>query len=237
MSVRSWYHAGLGYVRDGFFYVKHKLTGSSYGLYYADRMDRIIRRNPAWGLNLNKRFQLEYLMAHGLKPESNMLDYGCGALAAGLHFIDYLQPGKYVGVDISLEALNEGQRRITSRGLANKNPTLFQIRPGSLEAINGKKFDVIWAQSVFTHMPPDDIDALLAALKPYIRGSSRFYATFARTTERIHQERFKDWYYTVGFFRSLAEKHAFRMELMTDWLHPDDPAGTDTLVSFSEGRT
>jgi len=46
-------------------------------------MDLIVSRRPDWGLDLNKRFQLDYLIAHGLKPSMDFLDYGCGAIAAG----------------------------------------------------------------------------------------------------------------------------------------------------------
>lgn len=232
-GLRSVYRSVIGYLRDGPAYLAHKLRGTSYGAYYADRMNRIIRRNPNWGLNLNKRFQLDYLIAHGLRPDAHMLDYGCGALAAGIHFIDYLAPGKYVGVDISSEVLAEGQRRLVSKGLQNKHAELHRIEPGSVAALAGKRFDLIWAQSVFTHMPPDDIDRLLRDVRPFMHTKTRFYATFARTDGAIHQKRFKDWYYNVDFFRAAAAKFGFDIALMPDWSHPDDCAATDTLIELT----
>lgn len=233
MNLKIWCRPSMTYVRDAMFYLGHKLAGTPYSTYYASRMDRIVRRNPDWGLNLNKRFQLDYLAAHGLRPDSCMLDYGCGALAAGIHFIDYLLPGQYVGVDISADVLAEGQRRLEGKNLLFKRPELYQIESGALGVLAGRQFDVIWAQSVFTHMPPQDIHNLLRDIRPYMHTTSHFFATFARTDGAIHQKRFKDWYYNLGFFGSEADLLGFHLEVMEDWVHPDDHSGTDTLIKLT----
>jgi cyclopropane fatty-acyl-phospholipid synthase-like methyltransferase len=227
----------MEYFRDGYFYIAYKLTGSSYSKYYADRMDRIVRRNPNWGLNLNKRFQLDYLVAQGLRPDSSLLDYGCGALAAGVHFIEYLLPDRYVGVDISAEVLAEGKRRLLSKNLMGKRAELHHIESGALDVLGNRKFDVIWAQSVFTHMPPEDIHNLLRDIPRHMHASSRFYATFARTDRDNHQERFKDWYYNIESFKNEAVLSNLHMEVMPDWRHPDDNVGCDTLIQFTLAQT
>jgi cyclopropane fatty-acyl-phospholipid synthase-like methyltransferase len=233
IDIRGWSRSGITYLRDGLFYIGHKLTGSSYCRYYAERMDRIVRRNPGWGLNLNKQFQLDYLRAHGLRPDSNLLDYGCGALAAGIHFIEYLHPGMYTGMDISAEVLAEGKRRLESKNLLDKRPELHWIESGSLAVLGDKQFDMVLAQSVFTHMPPEDIHTLLRDIRPHMHAGSRFFATFARTDGNTHQKRFKDWYYNVDFFRCEAKLLNLYMEVMADWKHPDDRTGSDTLIEFT----
>ena len=233
MSLRTWYRAGVGYVRDGMFYLKHKIKGTSYREYYAERMNRLVQRNPRWGLNLNKRFQLDYLIGHGLRPNHSMLDYGCGALAAGIHFIEYLSPGHYVGVDISDGVIAEGRRRLAERGLEGKRPELYVIRGASLAPLAERRFDVVWAQSVLTHMPPADVEDLLNRLRRHLSAGGVFYATFALTEGENRQRRFKDWYYTRDFFAAVAAKYSLRLEFMPDWRHPDDLDGVDTLAKFS----
>jgi cyclopropane fatty-acyl-phospholipid synthase-like methyltransferase len=197
-------------------------------------MDRIVRRNPDWGLNSNKRFQLDYLATHGLKPDSTLLDYGCGALAAGIHFIEYLAPAKYVGVDISTEVLAEGRRRLERMNLSKKRPELHRIESGSLAALKERRFDVIWAQSVLTHMPPGDIQNLLQAIRPHLHEGSRFFATFAATDGEPHQKLFKDWYYNIEFFRRQADASGLHVQVMEDWVHPDDLLGSDTLIQLTK---
>lgn len=40
------------YLREAVWYTRHLVRGTSYAEYYADRMNRIVTRNPDWGLNL-----------------------------------------------------------------------------------------------------------------------------------------------------------------------------------------
>ena len=222
-----------GYLREAVWYARHMVRGTSYAEYYADRMDRIVTRNPDWGLNLNKLFQLEYLKTRDLTPQSTLLDYGCGALAAGIHFIGYLESGKYVGLDISWEVLREGGRRLERTGLTGQLPNLY-LFDGDLAAILGERqFDFLWAQSVLTHMPPEDILALLRDVRCHMHGSSQLFTTFAHTAGKPRQKQFKDWYYNREFFIDAAAAHSFDVEFMSDWNHPDDRAGNDMMARFT----
>ena len=62
-----------GFLRELWWYTKHLFKGTSYAEYYADRMNHIVTRNPDWGLNLDRRFQLDYLRKHGLTSSSSLL--------------------------------------------------------------------------------------------------------------------------------------------------------------------
>lgn len=54
------------------------------------------------------RLQFDFLVAHGLAPSHLLLDMGCGTLRGGLHFIRYLEPGHYWGVDKGRDLLGRG---------------------------------------------------------------------------------------------------------------------------------
>jgi ubiquinone/menaquinone biosynthesis C-methylase UbiE len=233
--VRSILSRGAGFARESIWYAFHKLTGSSYVAYYASRMDSIVSRNPAWGLSLDRSFQLDYLRTHGLAPGMALLDYGCGALAAGILFIQYLDTSRYFGVDISSKALEEGRRRLGGQGLEHKKPTLVHLKDLSLAGLEGRRFDVIWAQSVFTHMPPDDIRAALAQLRTLMDASSRFYATYGWSAQGPVQKRYKDWYYNLPYFNAVAKEAGLAVEEMGDWRHPADPEGLDRMLRFQLG--
>ena len=221
------------YLRELVLYLRHLIKGTSYAEYYADRMNRIVTRNPSWGLNLNKRFQLDYLQRCGMQPASTLLDYGCGAMAAGIHFIGFLDVGKYVGVDISSGVLQEGMRRLQQSGLARQEAQLKHLEGGLAAVVGDRKFDFIWAQSVLTHMPPDDILALLIEIRRHMHRQSQFFATFARTNSKPIQKQFKDWYYSREFFNSAADNLGLNVEFMADWTHPEDLTGLDTMARFT----
>ncbi len=227
-----------GYLREAIYYLQYKLSNKTYADYYAGRMDRIVTRNPNWGLNLDKSFQLKFLTQHGLTPQSRFLDYGCGALAAGILFIDYLDANLYTGLDISEKTLEEGNNRIRNSKLSNKKATLIHLKSDDLSVLADNTYDILWAQSVFTHMPPEDISSLLPRLRRLMHKNSVFYASFALditvpTASNAQQRRFKDWYYNEAFFSEAAENAGLNVTIANDWNHPDDPDGHDRLLKFT----
>jgi len=225
-----------GWARETLWYLAHKLTGSSYVHYYARRMDSIVARNPDWGLGMDRSFQLDYLRAHGLAPSSTLLDFGCGALAAGVLFIGYLDAGNYFGVDISANALAEGRRRVQRHGLEAKRPTLAHVTSTRFEHFAGREFDFLWAQSVFTHMPPPDIVSALRTLRAHMRPASVFFATFGEARGDSGQRNYKDWYYRAGDFVPWATAAGLEVEQMQDWRHPADADGRDRMLRFRVAR-
>jgi hypothetical protein len=52
--------------------------------------------------------QFEYLVAKTLRPEHRLLDIGCGCLRGGVHFIRYLDPTNYFGIDVNQSLLDAG---------------------------------------------------------------------------------------------------------------------------------
>ena len=219
-------------VRDFLLFAKHRILGTNYAEYYAERMDRLIKRRSNWGLNQDKTFQIKYLIQHGLTPEMTFLDYGCGAVNAGLHFIAYLEDAKYTGADVSAQVLAEGKKRIEAQALLAKKPLLYHIPGGDLTPLPAQKFDMIWSYSVLTHMPPEAISLLLESLKKHMHSTSVFYADFARGETEIEHRKFKNWYYPVTFFEKTASDCGLSFTVMNDWKSPEDTDGTDTLAQF-----
>ncbi|MGH7055210.1 MAG: hypothetical protein ACREFK_05155 [Stellaceae bacterium] len=69
------------------------------------------------------KFQFAVMTAHGLMPRHSLLDIGCGCLRGGVHFIRYLEPGNYVGVDVNQSLLDAGYDvELASAGLQARMP-------------------------------------------------------------------------------------------------------------------
>lgn len=219
-------------IKTAWAYLTHKVRGTPYASFYARMMDVRLQYNPTWGLTSATDYQLEFLKTQGLDPSMHFLDYGCGAAAAGQHFIRYLDPGHYTGADVSEGVLAEAQRRIAEWGLDTKEPNFLLLPEGRLDPLVGRRFNIIWAQSVLTHMPPEDIRNLLSCIAGLLEEGGAFYATFARG-DVIRQSQLKDWYYPVEAIFDLARGCGLRAKLVPTWRHPDDPAGTDTLARIT----
>lgn len=124
--------------------------------------------------------QRDFLVGQGLKPDHRLIDVGCGSLRAGVPLTDYLDAGRYYGIDISADLLEAGyEREIRPAGLAEKLPRDHLHATGAFDLSGfGQEFDFGIAQSVFTHMPIGRLTDCLTAVRPHFAIGGRFFATF-----------------------------------------------------------
>src|SRR5271165_3310432 len=63
-------------------------------------LPRVLRAKSYVGTTkVSGQLQFELLKREGCRPNSKVLDIGCGCLHAGIPLIQYLEKGNYVGVD------------------------------------------------------------------------------------------------------------------------------------------
>lgn len=124
------------------------------------------------------RLELDFLIEQGLRPKHNFLDVGCGSLRGGVHFIRYLDPGHYFGIDKSRELLDAGRKiELKRNNLTDKNHTLVQMDNFDFLSLS-KDFDYALAASVFTHLPLNSIIRCIMNIEKVLVQGGRFYATF-----------------------------------------------------------
>jgi SAM-dependent methyltransferase len=123
--------------------------------------------------------QLEFLRAEGLEPENRLLDVGCGALRGGVHFVSFLDPGNYFGIDLSQDLLDAGyEREIIPAGLADRLPRTNLRATRDFDAFFATPVDYALAFSVFSHLPLNHLRWCLDRIETVIRPGGRFYVTF-----------------------------------------------------------
>ncbi|UPK02390.1 class I SAM-dependent methyltransferase [Bradyrhizobium sp. 170] len=103
-------------------------------------------------LDEHRRFQIEMLMDRGLKPHHSFLELGCGPLTAAIPLIQYLDHGRYVGVDIRSTVLDMGWTEIGKAKLSAKNPRLICSTSFGAEEIGDQSFDFVYSFSVLYHL-------------------------------------------------------------------------------------
>jgi len=129
--------------------------------------------------------QFDYVRARGLTPDMYVIDVGCGCLRGGVHFVGYLLPGHYYGVDISQELLDAGYDVELGRlGLQDRLPRENLLCSGEFELGRfGVTFDVAIAVSLFTHLPASHVRACLTRLAGVVRVGGVLYATIFLSPE------------------------------------------------------
>lgn len=195
-----------------------RVTGRSWLEFYAQRLDGMVdvdRPVPERYFE-HGRQQAQWLKDQGLQPHHRFLDYGCGILRLAHSLLPYLDKGNYVGVDISAERLKKGRALVSSIGIAPDAYRLEVVKDCKLRELKGEKFDYVWALSVFTHMPIEDIKEMLLSLKPLLNDGAQFFCSFAQAPEYSRKQT-KDFYYPEAVFRQTCEKAGYRMDIMPDW--------------------
>jgi SAM-dependent methyltransferase len=210
-------------------------------------------RNPQWhrgavgGMwDTMGRAQFEYLVAEGLQPAHRLLDIGCGSLRAGLHFIEYLDPGNYSGIDTNGALIRGGLGELKKAGLEERRPHL--VVNGNFEFSGVTEVDFALAHSVFTHLPLNRVMRCVARTSEVLRPGGRFYATFfANRGPRLRYQPLHVWgaanrdrldafcdadpyYYDPDVFRWMCEGSELRVEYRGEW----GPRGQHMLV-FTRG--
>jgi SAM-dependent methyltransferase len=191
--------------------------------YKADRsLDMAVgSRSPDQGARFGQ-MQFDYLAGHGLARTSRLLEIGCGNLRAGRFFIDYLDAGKYYGIDISPDVLLSAQQVLAANQLQDKVPWLVYTNDLRFEFLPAGYFDVIHANSVFTHCPIELIEECFAHVARIMAPGGFFDFTFYRTQDADYQVHREDFYYPTDTLIGLAERYGLAARLMDDWLDPWD---------------
>jgi SAM-dependent methyltransferase len=172
----------------------------------------------------------EFLKEMGLRPQSTLIDVGCGSFRIGRHLINYLEKGCYTGIDGSRYLLDEGSRQILAKecDLERKQPIIRHAfitnEVVDLYSIFGRKYDFIWVHAIFDHIPPARIKIFLQSLITVMHPKSRIYATFflnpfgEEYREPIKRLRYgKDegsiltlpdreyWHHTTDFYKTMCD--------------------------------
>ena len=180
---------------------------------YAKHTDLRVLDDPQWAIGRGDEWeshgamQLEFLKSEGLKPEHHLLDLGCGVGRAARKFVPYLDQCHYIGVDISQEALAHAAKLAHAEGWYEKSPMFLLTGDLELEWT----FNFIWAHSVFTHLPPQQIAVMIERAAALLNENGRFLFTYRKSTG-TGRTGLKQFCYGQSFFEDLAAKHGFQFE-------------------------
>lgn len=122
-----------------------------------------------------RRFQINFLKAQGLLPDSSLLEIGCGTLRGGIPIIDYLDTGHYYGMDVRQNVIDEAFEELRECDLQHKLPNIFLFSDNNLQL--NTKFDFIWSFQVFLHMNDTRLDEALRFASRHLDKDGIFLAT------------------------------------------------------------
>jgi SAM-dependent methyltransferase len=196
------------------------------------RADRAHRMRVGGYWDRVGKLQLDFLVAQGLKPTDRFLDVGCGALRAGVHLVEYLDPGNYYGVDIDEDLLTAGYTLELSPEQRLKLPRDHLRRTDRFDADFGVDFDQAIATSLFTHVSLNHIRLCLYRVASQMKVGGKFFVTFREAPSEFpldgviktkkgakHNERDPYWYWRSDL-EWAAGFSPWEFRYIGDWGHP-----------------
>lgn len=180
---------------------------------YAMHTDLRVADNPKGGIGREDeweshgKLQLDFLRSEGLLPRHMLLDVGCGVGRLARKVVPYLERGNYTGVDISPAALHYAQALAEREGWIVHDPVF--LLSGDLK-LDGP-FDMLWGHSVFTHLPPQQIETMIRNAATLLSAGARFLFTYKRA-HTVQRSGLKQFQYPPVYFAALAARYGFRAE-------------------------
>jgi hypothetical protein len=168
------------------------------------------------------QLQFDFLLSRGLEPHHVLLDIACGSLRGGVHFIRYLDPGNYLGIEKEKALIKRAlARELPPEVREEKRPELVVSGTFAFERFS-KQADFSLAQSLFTHLNSEDVERCLSKLRANVAAGHQLFATFApgaRTNEGRSHAR-ASFFYTAGELEAIGDRGGFDCHYIGDWGHP-----------------
>jgi hypothetical protein len=186
MQLKKFYRRHLRYP---LWRLTHPLA--PYESYYAWVVTRKLKRGqahpaigPAAKASRGEREMIKMLLQHGLQRYHTFVDYGCGSLRLGRPLVQFLQPGKFWGLDIAQEFLDEGIRYIGSDLTQRKQPNLRVIDEAGLAAAKAARPDFIGAWHVCGKIPDQILDSFFRKVLGLMHAGTQVFLQFEDTGKR-----------------------------------------------------
>lgn len=214
-------------------------------------IEKNVHRNLVGGLweeigGLTIKFLLEYA---NLRPENKVLDIGCGCFRCGIPIIGFLNADNYYAIDANEDLVKAGFIEIRKSALGNKiSQKNVHICDNFYAGFFKVKFDIVLAQSLWTHLPLNHIQRCLANVEKVLTDEGAFYTTFflcpdshglleplTNAPGRIVTHRDRDpYHYRLDDFEYLIKQLDLRltMQFIEDWNHPRN----QSMLCFKKKR-
>ena len=135
-----------------------------YGYVIGQSLDQGLA-HPTLGKNLiagrvygeHGKGMLKRLISLGLKQNHICVDYGCGSLRIGCHFIRHLDSGCYWGLDVNERFLRDGEELIGQDLRLRKSPNLHLISDETIAQARTARPRFIFSKSVLLHVHPNEL--------------------------------------------------------------------------------
>ena len=223
--IKAVAHPGrlLGYIRRRI--RNATLPRADHYEFYRHVVDDNAARDPDRAIGSDSReqwlalgeFQFQFLQSHGLATNQRFLDVGCGNLRLGWRVIQFLEPEKYCGLDLSPVILDAARRTVAEFALEPKKPTLHLVENADYQFLPADSFDIAYAHAVFTQTPLAVVLDVLSSVARVIKPGGFFEFTYNPTDGEERNYLNEDFFFRRETILGAVSGAGLVPEEMHDW--------------------
>jgi SAM-dependent methyltransferase len=169
------------------------------------------------------RHQFDFMVSRGLEPNNVFLDIACGSLRGGVHFIRYLGPGNYLGIDKEKILIRRGLSKELPRNVRKEKRPEFVVSDAFEFDRFSKRPDFSLAQSLFSHLNIADIELCLANLRGHVNPHHELYATFldeASEQNPTQSHALQRFGFSPDELAAVGHRNGWLCDYLGNWGHP-----------------
>lgn len=177
------------------------------GKHHWDKDAFITGRGVAEVAQFRKRGEhyLTDLIDLGLEPRHRVVDYGCGSLRVGQHLIRFLDPGRYLGLDLTDRFFRDGMELLEPGLVARKQPVFGVIGERTIAYARSLRPDFVISTSVMIHVPPDEIDEYWKNLSLLMAPGSAL-VVYCDVADRATRTKGRNWAYALEEIEAVVQR-------------------------------
>lgn len=187
---RVYYLSRYGKLEDEI--VQQEIKEKSYHTWYRDMQDKqsdVI--NITDDILESGNHDTMLMRKLGMKPENTLFEFGVGYLRSSNHFVEYLNEGNFAGCDASSKRIAKGK---SLNPIHDRKKSKLIVSPdNSCDWLEGKKYDYIWSNAVFCHMPLEDIKDTFINIRDKVMHDDSVFATTYSVLEFEHFSGFSQY--------------------------------------------
>jgi len=141
-----------------------------------------------------------------LEPYHRVIEYGCGSLRIGGHFVRYLNRGCFMGLDVISGFYEMGQTMLGPELLRQKAPQLAIIEKAALANAEAFKADRVYSNLVCVHVHPDETQYYFENLARLTREPGSQLIFNAEVSDKPLRFEFNCWAWPLEFYEAALKE-------------------------------
>jgi SAM-dependent methyltransferase len=137
-----------------------------------------------------------------IKPHHHVVDYGCGSLRVGLHFIEMLEAGHFIGLDVKIGMIDFGVDLLGADFMTKYQPELFELNDLTVDFTSYVGADFLYSTACAFQVHPEDQAEYLGNLRKitWKKGSHVIFDT--KLAPDAFRYRSSAWVWTLDYYKA-----------------------------------